>query len=180
MARGARSRHARATGSPVPADKRDELLPLRYFPPDPSYIVPAELKLADERPVVEMPTSTGTLRRMQRVGMLEFTLQGQALSLGAFVEAGQPDRSLFVPFADTTTGPRRMRRAATSTSSRRATGLYTIDFNYAYNPYCAYNERVRVPVSAAFEPAEGAVARRREGAGRMSGACRRSSSTSTA
>src|SRR5688572_31361452 len=51
--------------SPVPPDKRDALLPLQYFPIDPAYRVPAALKLTDNRPVVEMPTSTGAPRRMQ-------------------------------------------------------------------------------------------------------------------
>ena len=44
---------------PIPADKRDKLLPMPYFDVDPSYAVPASLKLADQRPVFEMPTSTG-------------------------------------------------------------------------------------------------------------------------
>jgi hypothetical protein len=54
----------------------------------PAFSVPAVLKLADERPVFEMPTSTGTIRKMERVGTLEFTIQGQPLSLGAFVPEG--------------------------------------------------------------------------------------------
>jgi uncharacterized protein (DUF1684 family) len=37
---------------------------------------------------MEMPTSTGQRRQMQRVGRLEFSLKGQSLTLGAFVEAG--------------------------------------------------------------------------------------------
>ena len=66
--------------SPVPPGKRDALLPLRYFPIDPNYSVPAVLRLSDERPVFEMPTSTGALRKMQLVGVLEFTLQGEVQS----------------------------------------------------------------------------------------------------
>ena len=45
---------------PIPVEKRDTLLPLRYYPPDASYTAPAELKLANRRPVFEMPTSTGS------------------------------------------------------------------------------------------------------------------------
>ena len=50
--------------SPVPEARRAKLLPLRYYEIDPSYNVPAALKVSDDRPVFEMPTSTGTLRRM--------------------------------------------------------------------------------------------------------------------
>ena len=74
---------------PSPQNKRDALLPLRYYPPDPSYSVAG--RAASGRGAagrVEMPTSTGTLRRIERVGVLEFTFKGQNLSLGAFVEEG--------------------------------------------------------------------------------------------
>ena len=45
------------TTDPIPANRRAELLPLRYFPADPSYAVPAELKLSDTQPVVELQVS---------------------------------------------------------------------------------------------------------------------------
>ena len=91
--------------SPIPAERRGEFLPLAYFPPDGSYVVPASLLPATARVVVRMPTSTGETRPMDRVGTLEFTLKGQLLSLGAFIESGSADVSrLFVPFTDLTSG----------------------------------------------------------------------------
>jgi uncharacterized protein len=136
----------RAEAEPVPADKRDVLLPLPYYPPDRRFAVPAALQLADERPVVEMPTSTGTIRSMQLVGTLEFTLQGQPMSLGAFVPAGTKRiESLFVPFADLTTGKETYSAGRYLDVDPTATGLYTIDFNHAYNPSCAYNEAYECP-----------------------------------
>jgi len=53
--------------SPVPTEKRAKILPLKYYPIDESYIAPASLKLYDDRQVIEMPTSTGTPRKMDRV-----------------------------------------------------------------------------------------------------------------
>jgi uncharacterized protein (DUF1684 family) len=132
--------------SPVPADKKTALLPLRYFSPDPSFVVPASLKLQDDRPVFEMPTSTGTIRRMQLVGVLEFTLAGQAMTLGAFVEEGTRQIStLFVPFADQTTGTETYPAGRYLDLHPTATGYYTVDFNRAYNPYCAYNATYECP-----------------------------------
>ena len=84
-ARAIKDKTFREEPEPIPRDKVDVFLPLRYYPPDPSYAAPAELKLANQRPVFEMPTSTGTLRRMERVGVLEFSLHGQPMSLAAFV-----------------------------------------------------------------------------------------------
>jgi len=130
---------------PIPVDKRDTLLPLRYYPPDASYTAPAELKLANQRPVFEMPTSTGKLRRMERVGVLEFSLKGQPMSLAAFVEEGQALENLFVPFADLTTGKDTYPAGRYLDIHPTSTGFYTIDFNMAYNPTCAYNETYDCP-----------------------------------
>ena len=124
---------------PVPAAKMGEFLPLKYFPPDPEYVVPASLIPAKERIVVEMPTSQGKIRKHQRVGVLQFTLKGQALTLGAFVEAGAGLDRLFVPFSDMTSGTETYAAGRYLELDRTSSGVYTIDFNKAYNPYCYYN-----------------------------------------
>ena len=124
---------------PVPPDKIGQFVPLKYFPPDPEFVVPASLRPAEERTVVEMPTSTGKIRKQQRVGVLEFTLKGQALTLGAFVEAGADINRLFVPFSDMTSGTETYSAGRYLELDRTPTGLYTIDFNKAYNPFCYYN-----------------------------------------
>ena len=131
--------------TPVPEDKKKTLLPLPYFPVDTSYSVPAALRLADKRPVFEMPTSTGTLRKYQLVGAIEFVFQGQPMTLGAFVEDGQAITSLFVPFADATTGKETYSAGRYLDLHPTASGLYTLDFNKAYNPYCAYNSKYECP-----------------------------------
>jgi uncharacterized protein len=131
--------------TPVPEDKKKTLLPLPYFPVDVGYTVPAALRLADKRPVFEMPTSTGTLRKYQQVGAIEFVFQGQPMTLGAFVEDGQDLTSLFVPFADVTTGTETYSAGRYLDLHPTASGLYTLDFNRAYNPYCAYNSKYECP-----------------------------------
>ena len=135
-----------ASDSPVPADKRDKILPLPYFPIDPNYAVPAVLRLSDERPVFNMLTSSGEPRRMQLVGTLEFTLRGETRSLGAFVPDGTVQiTSLFVPFADQTTGKDTYAAGRYLDIDPTTTGYYTIDFNRAYNPYCAYSPTFECP-----------------------------------
>jgi uncharacterized protein (DUF1684 family) len=131
---------------PVPPDKMDQFLPLKYFLPDPEYSVPASLKLAKERIIVEMPTSTGELRKEERVGVLEFTLKGQQLSLAAFIEAGSPDvNRLFVPFGDLTNGAETYSAGRYLELERTPTGLYNIDFNKAFTPWCYYNTKFDCP-----------------------------------
>lgn len=135
----------RKNDDPIAPAKRATLLPLRYFAPDPSYVVSAELKLSDTRPTVELPTSTGTRRRFDIVGTLEFNLHGEQLSLGALSPSGEPIRELFVPFADQTTGKETYKAGRYLDLPPTATGLYTIDFNRAYNPTCAYNDAYECP-----------------------------------
>jgi uncharacterized protein len=144
-ARAIKDKAFREEPEPIPKEKRATLLPLRYYAPDPSYSAPAQLKLADQRPVFEMPTSTGTLRRMERVGVLEFSLKGQPMSLAAFVGEGEALENLFVPFTDLTTGTDTYPAGRYLDIHPTSTGFYTIDFNMAYNPSCAYNETYECP-----------------------------------
>jgi hypothetical protein len=135
-----------ASDSPVPLEKRDKILPLVYFPIDPNYAVPGVLRLSEDRPVFDMLTSSGEPRRMQLVGTLEFTLRGEQRSLGAFVPDGTEQiTNLFVPFADQTTGKETYSAGRYLDIDPTTTGYYTIDFNRAYNPYCAYSPTFECP-----------------------------------
>ena len=143
--RAAREAALRNDSDAMPPALRDILLPLRYYPPNPNYTVPAALRLSEERPIVEVPTSTGTIRRMQLVGTLEFRLDGQPMSLGALAPAGAPIQSLFVPFTDLTSDTETYKAGRYLDLHPTSTGVYTIDFNRAYNPTCAYNEAYECP-----------------------------------
>jgi len=132
--------------SPVPADKRATFPGLAYFPTDPAYRVPAVLQPAQGAPAVEMPTSTGQRRKMRRVGNLTFMLNGQPLSLGAFVEADENDtRRLFVPFGDLTNALETYPGGRYLDLERTPTGVYDLDFNRAYHPFCYYNATYDCP-----------------------------------
>ena len=144
-ARAFKDKTFREDPEPIPRDKIDVFLPLRYYPPDPAYAAPAELKLANERPVFDMPTSTGTIRTMERVGVLEFTLRGQPMSLAAFVGQGEALEVLFVPFTDLTTGKDTYPAGRYLEIRPTSTGFYNIDFNTAFNPTCAYNATYECP-----------------------------------
>lgn len=147
--RADRDRYMREdTDSPIPADKKTILLPLPYYPPDPSFAVPAVLTVSSgTRPVMEVPTSKGVPRRVELVGTLEFTVKTQRLTLQAFVDEGtQTISSLFVPFADLTTGEETYPAGRYLDLHPTATGIYTIDFNRAYNPFCAYNNSYECPL----------------------------------
>lgn len=144
--RQAKDRAFASEESPVPPEKRRDFLPLAYFEPSLDYRVPAVLEPYPDRPEIVMPTSTGQQRRMMRVGRLEFTLKGQPLTLSAFVDAETQDFSrLFVPFSDLTSGTETYPAGRYLDLDRTATGLYEIDFNRAYHPFCYYNPEYDCP-----------------------------------
>ena len=133
-------------GDPVPKNRQAKLLPLAYFPIDPEYNVPAALKPAEKETIVEMPTSVGLLRPTRIVGTLEFVLKGQPLKLTATVEASAPNLDhLTVMFTDLTSGTETYPGGRYIDLDRNVSGIYELDFNRAYNPYCYYNESYDCP-----------------------------------
>ena len=135
-----------APDSPILVERRGALLPLHYYDPDPLYRVPAALEVAPEQPIYEIPTSTGVIRPMQRVGVLEFALNGEPMRLSALAEAPvRSIESLFIMFKDPTNETETYAGGRYLDLPRTASGLYDLDFNRVYNPYCYYNEDYDCP-----------------------------------
>jgi uncharacterized protein (DUF1684 family) len=137
--------------SPVPADKKATLIPLAYFPIDESYAVPASLEPSADRSQIQVPTSIGKLRNLERVGALKFSVKGQSLRLTAFrdLESREANR-LFVPFSDVTSGTETYPAGRYMELDPTPTGIYVVDFNIAYHPYCYYSPEYDCP----FPPKE--------------------------
>jgi uncharacterized protein len=150
-ARAAKDANFTSTHDVIPQDQKAKFLPLSYYPPSPDYHVPGVLRPSTYSPTMMMPTSTGQQREMRRVGSLEFTLKGQPMKLTAFVEASAQDvNRLFVPFTDMTSGTETYPAGRYMDLDRTATGVYEVDFNYAYHPYCYFNATYDCP----FPPEE--------------------------
>ncbi|HSC26440.1 MAG TPA: DUF1684 domain-containing protein, partial [Vicinamibacterales bacterium] len=133
--------------SPVPSPDRATFPPLLYFPISAEYRVPASLEVIQTEDVIEMSTSTGQRRRMRRIGKLDFTLKGERRTLTAFVDASARDmRRLFVPFGDLTNGTETYPGGRYLDLDRTATGIYDLDFNRAYHPFCVFNSAYDCPV----------------------------------
>ncbi len=135
--------------SPIPAADRAAFPGLSYFPVDPTYRVPASLAAASANPpvVIELQTSLNTRRRMRKVGTLNFSLGATPHALTAFadVDARLPAR-LFVPFGDLTNVDATYQGGRYLDLDRTPTGLYDLDFNRAYHPFCVYNPTYECPV----------------------------------
>jgi uncharacterized protein (DUF1684 family) len=133
--------------SPVPAATRASFPPLPYYPIDEQYRVPASLKVDPGTDIMQLGTSTGVPRRMRRAGTLAFTLKGQPLTLTAFSDVDDPQLTrLFVPFGDLTSGTETYHGGRYLDLERRASNVYDLDFNRAYNPFCVFDAGYECPI----------------------------------
>ncbi|MDR1990288.1 MAG: DUF1684 domain-containing protein [Acidobacteriaceae bacterium] len=146
--RAAKDEEFQRSNDPIPPDRKAQFLPLAYFSIDPAYNIVAALEESPDRPSLMMPTSSGQLRRMFRIGTLRFTLKGQPMTLGAFTEGDL--NTLFVPFSDLTSGTETYAAGRFLDLKRTGTNIYELDFNRAYIPYCYYNATFECP----YPPAE--------------------------
>lgn len=145
--------------SPLTQADKEAFRGLRYFDPNPSLRFEVKLQRNPNPESVIMTTSKGSRQLFNRIGYFEITLGNQVIHLGAFQSAERNDPSIFVPFRDATSGTESYGAARYLDLEVEHDDRYVVDFNYAYNPYCAYSEDyvcplpphenwLRVPVNA--------------------------------
>ncbi len=130
---------------------RVEVRVLSYFPVDENYrIVVPRLRRppANDRPIA-LDTSDGERRIARRVAFLDFDLHGQRLTLTGFSIGPTPPGSLFVPFADATSGNETYGSGRYLDLEIEPDGSVVLDFNLAYHPYCAYSSAYSCPLTPA-------------------------------
>ena len=119
---------------------------LRYFPPDPKFKVHTTLHKYDNPERVSMTTSKGTRQQFHRLGYFEFEIEGRKVKLQAYKSTERESNELFIPFRDETSGNESYGAARYLDIEEEPDDSYMIDFNYAYNPYCAYSEDYVCPL----------------------------------
>lgn len=141
--------------SPLPHEDRHEgFSGLAYFPPDPTFRVEAEVEFFAQPQMTRMATSTGEIRPQARVAELRFRLGEQQVRLYGFTDPhDHHPHELFVPFRDTTSARETYGagRYLEVELQHHTSGAHTatIDFNLAYNPYCAYSPDYSCPIPPA-------------------------------
>lgn len=129
--------------SPLTRDQKSAFQGLKYFPEDPKFRVTASLEKVDGE-LIDVKTSAGDTEAYKRYGNLKFSLESREFSLNVYQSTDSSH--LFLPFMDGTN------HADTYHNGRYVeieddNGKADLDFNYAYNPYCAYNENFRCPIT---------------------------------
>ena len=119
-----------------------------WFDPDSGSRVEARL-VRDPNPREEVVLSTrGNKRHALRLGKLEFTLQGRVLHLTALrlLEPGSGESSVSVFFRDATTGHESYAVGRYLDAESLGGDRYSLDFNRAYNPACAFSPLYNCPI----------------------------------
>jgi len=139
--------------SPIPPQDRSRFKGLEYYPPDPDYRFELELHEHPEKQSVRMAYTKGNEQDFLRWGEFRFKISGREQALQAYKSSGE-EEMLFVPFKDATSGKETYGAGRyldlEPKRDRIAEGEWILDFNQAYNPWCAYSEAYTCP----FVPAE--------------------------
>ncbi len=135
--------------SPILHEERHHFQGLNYYPIDLAYRVDATLVPEAHPGIFKVQTTTGDYKEYTRLGRLEFELNGQQVRLTAFLPPSDEPlhgNRLFVPFRDKTSGKETYGAGRYIDLNKRASDKYTLDFNRAYNPYCAYSPYYSCPL----------------------------------
>ncbi|MFB6204440.1 MAG: DUF1684 domain-containing protein [Candidatus Nanohaloarchaea archaeon] len=125
--------------SPIPRDEREEFDGLDYFPLKEDFRFELELHEHDDKETRVIGTSTGGEREYTRWGEFRFEIGGEEYVLQAYKSDPDEER-LWIPFKDETNGEETYGMGRYLDLEEKRGGKWVLDFNQAYNPFCAYSE----------------------------------------
>jgi uncharacterized protein len=132
--------------SPLPYGERADFAGLQYYPESAELRLALPLEEFAEQQPITMTTSTGGTQEYVRWGQIHFTVDGQPATLTVYYAAWG---DYFVPFVDATSGAETYGAGRYLELEELDDGSFLVDFNLAYNPYCAYNEEYSCPIPPA-------------------------------
>jgi uncharacterized protein (DUF1684 family) len=132
----------RRPDSPLSPDDQTSFQGLQYWPDNPALRLKVALDENVEHDFVMMQTSTGGQRRYVRAGKIEFTAGGETATLFLYKD----DNGYFLPFRDGTSADESYEAGRYLEPEMGDDKLLDVDFNKAYNPYCAYSEHFSCPL----------------------------------
>ncbi|TQD38886.1 DUF1684 domain-containing protein [Haloflavibacter putidus] len=140
--------------SPLTKKDRRDFTELSFFKPDPAYQVKAKFVRTPAENPFAMPTTTQREAMYVKYGEVHFSLQGKDLKLNVYQNerlVNEPEYAnyLFIPFTDISNGEITYGGGRYLDFKIPKSDNVILDFNKAYNPYCAYNGRYSCPIPPA-------------------------------
>lgn len=141
-----------ATTSPLTKKGLKNFIGLEFFPVNDKFKVNAKLTKTSDAPIFNFPTTTDRVAMYKKYGNVTFTINGETYELAIYKDEFPKEaykNHLFLPFLDKTNGKTSYEggRFIDVLTTDEKDGSIEIDFNEAYNPYCAYSDRYSCPIT---------------------------------
>ena len=142
---------ADVTKSPLTEKDRTDFKGLDFFPIDKAFTVEAKFTKSKNEKSFEMKTTTDRMPLYVKYGEVSFTINGENFKLNVYqnlelIKRPGFKKHLFLPFSDLTSGNETYGGGRYIDLEIPKGKTITIDFNQAYNPYCAYNPKYSCPI----------------------------------
>lgn len=129
--------------SPLTGEQKKAFKGLNYFPPNDDLRLELSVEEFAEKGRIEMQTTTGDIQVYHRYGQIKFMVAGQPAVLTLY----QSEDGWFLPFVDSLAGVETYPAGRYLEPEPLGEGRFLVDFNLAYNPYCAYNDKWSCPLT---------------------------------
>ena len=142
---------ADSISSPLEKEDLAHFEKLDFFPINDQFIVEATFEKIKRGKVFEMRTTTSRKPKYKVFGLLRFQIEGKNFELFVYqsqdlMKKKEYEDYLFLPFTDYTNGVESYGAGRYLDFTIPKTNKVVIDFNKAYNPYCAYNKKYSCPI----------------------------------
>ena len=131
--------------SPLTPEQRRRFVGLRYFPENEDLRLEVKVELLQDEKPLQMQTTTGDVQEYVRHGRFHFQVDGQSAELTIY----RGGHGYFLPFVDSLAGKETYPAGRYLEPEELPGNRFIVDFNLAYNPYCAYNEMWSCPITPA-------------------------------
>ena len=137
--------------SPIPAEEKATFSKLNYYKPNAAFRIQAKFERFDQASHFLMKTTTDRLPEYSIYGVVRFRYKKKDYSLNVYqnielIKKPGYENYLFIPFNDETNGNETYGGGRFLDMSETGADTLIIDFNKAYNPYCAYNHKYSCPI----------------------------------
>ena len=129
--------------SPLTMEQKRSFVGLQYFPENEDLRLEVKVELLPDEKPMQMQTTTGDVQVYVRYGKFRFQVDGQTAELTIF----RNQHGYFLPFVDALAGKETYPAGRYLEPEALPGDRFFVDFNLAYNPYCAYNEMWSCPIT---------------------------------
>lgn len=129
--------------SPLTPTQKKTFKGLNYFAPNPALDLEVKVEEFPDKQRIEMQTTTGDIQEYERYGKFSFIVDGQSAELTIY----HSQSGYFLPFVDSLARKETYPAGRYLEPEELGNNRFKVDFNMAYNPYCAYNEYWSCPLT---------------------------------